>query len=206
MENVDLSCAAIQQKSTVLFWTMKGSNALRVQWMERSILFPGLVIYATAFGQLLISSQCLQVRLWSTETGNPLYRLDGHSSLVGLLGLSYHYLVSAGADSTLKVWDPASGTCIDTLAANAGAITCFKHDDFRVVSGSEGQLRIWDIRKGKAIRDVMDTMTGVWQVQFSDRFCIAAVQREGQTDFESELLSFIICCIWTLLKAGLDAF
>lgn len=124
------------------------------------------------------------VRLWSTETGTALHRLSGHSSLVGLLGLSFHYLVSAGADSTLKLWNPSNGACIDTLAANAGAITCFKHNDFRIVSGSDGQLRVWDIRKGTAVQDILDNVGGVWQVQFNDRFAVAAVQRNGATEFE----------------------
>ncbi|KAK9896589.1 WD40 repeat-like protein [Cystobasidium minutum MCA 4210] len=124
------------------------------------------------------------VRIWSLETGDCLFRLDGHSSLVGLLGCSYHFLVSAGADSTLKVWDPNTGTCIDTLAANAGAITCFKHDDFRIVSGCEGQLRVWDIRGSQGVKDVIQNMQGVWQLQFTDRFAVAAVSREGRTDFE----------------------
>ena len=129
------------------------------------------------------------VRLWCLETGAGLYRLDGHSSLVGLLQLSYHFLVSAGADSTLKLWDPATGTCINTLAAHAGAITCFEHDDFRVVSGTEGQIRLWDIRKGVPIRDLVTDMAGVWQVAYSDRYTVAAVQRDGTTEYESG-------CLW----------
>ena len=130
------------------------------------------------------------VRIWSLATGDCLYRLDGHSSLVGLLENSLHYLVSAGADSTLKIWNPDSGAHINTLAAHAGAITCFRHDDFRVVSGTDGQLRLWDIRKGRAIRDLMHDMNGVWQVSFSDRFVMAAVQRGGMNEFESECGDF----------------
>lgn len=134
------------------------------------------------------------VRIWSLETGESLFRLDGHSSLVGLLGCSYHFLVSAGADSTLKVWDPNTGTCIDTLAANAGAITCFKHDDFRIVSGCEGQLRVWDIRGGQVVKDVIQNMQGVWQLQFTDRFAVAAVSRDGRADFESESRLYTTYC------------
>lgn len=128
------------------------------------------------------------VRIWSIRTGEQLHRLDGHSSLVGLLGLSYHFLVSAGADSTLKIWDPQSGNCIDTLQANAGAITCFEHDDYRIVSGADGQLRIWDIRLGIPIRDIFENMNNVWQVTMNDRFCVAAVQRDGHSELESKCI------------------
>jgi len=47
------------------------------------------------------------VCLWSISTGQCLAVLSGHTSLVGLLGLSPSFLVSAAADSPLKVWDIA---------------------------------------------------------------------------------------------------
>jgi WD40 repeat protein len=38
----------------------------------------------------------------------PIYTDRSHT-LVGLLGLSPSYLVSAAADSTLRIWDPDTG-------------------------------------------------------------------------------------------------
>ena len=49
------------------------------------------------------------VRVWNLSTGQCQHILAGHTSLVGLLGLSPSYLVSAAADSTLRVWDPDTG-------------------------------------------------------------------------------------------------
>ncbi|ORY55331.1 hypothetical protein BCR35DRAFT_284436 [Leucosporidium creatinivorum] len=124
------------------------------------------------------------VRLWSTDSGECLATLDGHSSLVGLLGLSFRHLVSAAADSTLRIWDPKTGDCRHTLAAHSGAITCFQHDEYKVVSGSDGTLKMWDVRDGSFTRDLLTGLTGVWQVSFDQRFCVAAVQRNGQSEFE----------------------
>lgn len=124
------------------------------------------------------------VRLWSTATGESLATLEGHSSLVGLLGLSFRHLVSAAADSTLRIWDPTTGDCRHTLAAHSGAITCFQHDEYKVVSGSDGTLKMWDVRDGSFTRDLLTGLTGVWQVSFDQRFCVAAVQRNGQSEFE----------------------
>ncbi|KAJ3725123.1 WD40-repeat-containing domain protein [Lentinula raphanica] len=105
------------------------------------------------------------VRLWSITTGDCLHILSGHTSLVGLLGLSPSFLVSAAADSTLRVWDArlptkndassyrglASGTNSSDLlrgvmTGHTGAITCFQHDEWKVVSGSDGTLKVWDLR------------------------------------------------------------
>ncbi|GAA5900197.1 F-box/WD repeat-containing protein [Sporobolomyces salmoneus] len=128
------------------------------------------------------------VKIWSTETGEQLHSLDGHSSLVGLLGLSRRCLVSAAADWTLRIWDPETGQCRHALNAHQGAITCFQHDEYKIVSGSDGTLKMWDTQTGDFVRDLLANLTGVWQVAFNSRYCIAAVQRNGASEFE--LLDF----------------
>jgi len=66
----------------------------------------------------------------------------GHTSLVGLIGLSPSYLVSGVADATLRIWNLDSGELVHTLAAHTGAITCFVHDELKVLSGSDGNLKM----------------------------------------------------------------
>ena len=121
------------------------------------------------------------VRIWNLGTGQCVHVLTGHTSLVGLLGLSNSYLVSAAADSTLRVWDPSSGDLLHTLAAHTGAITCFQHDEFKILSGSDGTLKMWDIRDGTNARDLLTGITGVWQVVFDGRWCVAASNRHDAT-------------------------
>lgn len=121
------------------------------------------------------------VRVWNLSTGQCQHMLTGHTSLVGLLGLSPSYLVSAAADSTLRVWDPESGELRHTLAAHNGAITCFQHDEFKVLSGSDGTLKMWDIRDGTQVRDLLTGIAGVWQVVFEGRWCVAASNRGDST-------------------------
>lgn len=121
------------------------------------------------------------VRVWNIQTGEALHTLNGHTSLVGLLGLSPSYLVSAAADSTLRIWDPDTGELQHTLAAHTGAITCFQHDEFKVLSGSDGTLKMWNIRDGTVQRDLLTGITGVWQVVFEGRWCVAASNRNDAT-------------------------
>jgi F-box and WD-40 domain protein CDC4 len=119
--------------------------------------------------------------VWNLLTGQCQHILTGHTSLVGLLGLSPSYLVSAAADSTLRIWDPDTGELRSTLAAHTGAITCFQHDEFKVLSGSDGTLKMWNVRDGTVVRDLLTGITGVWQVVFEGRWCVAASNRNDST-------------------------
>jgi len=121
------------------------------------------------------------VRIWDLETGQCKHLLNGHTSLVGLLGLSPNRLVSAAADATLRVWNPESGENQHVLAAHTGAITCFQHDEFKILSGSDGNLKMWDIRDGNVCRDLLTGVNGVWQVVFEGRWCVAASSRPDAT-------------------------
>lgn len=124
------------------------------------------------------------VKVWDLNSGTALFNLEGHTSLVGLLDLSHDRLVSAAADSTLRVWDPESGACKATLSAHTGAITCFQHDGQKVISGSDRTLKMWNVRNGECVRDLLTDLSGVWQVRFDERRCVAAVQRNNLTYIE----------------------
>ena len=127
------------------------------------------------------------VKVWDLQTGSCLFNLEGHTSLVGLLDLSHDRLVSAAADSTLRIWDPESGACKATLSAHTGAITCFQHDGQKVISGSDRTLKMWNVRNGECVKDLLTDLSGVWQVRFDERRCVAAVQRNNLTYIEVSL-------------------
>ncbi|TCD64250.1 SCF ubiquitin ligase complex subunit cdc4 [Steccherinum ochraceum] len=124
------------------------------------------------------------VRVWDITTGQCQHVLRNHTSLVGLIGLSPSFLVSAAADSTLSVWDPQTGEHLQTLAGHDGAITCFYHDELKVLSGSNGNLKLWDIRDGRMVRNVLTGIIGVWQVAVQGRRCVAALNRSDSTSIE----------------------
>lgn len=146
------------------------------------------------------------VKVWSLETGQCLFNLEGHTSLVGLLDLSHDRLVSAAADSTLRIWDPENGQCKSTLSAHTGAITCFQHDAQKVISGSDRTLKMWNVKTGECVRDLLTDLSGVWQVKFNERRCVAAVQRNSWTYIEVSIHFFRYfrqLCLTMLTGAGL---
>lgn len=123
------------------------------------------------------------VKIWSLDTGSCLHSLEGHTSLVGLLQLNHNLLVSGAADGTLRVWNPDSGVCHAVLGHTA-AITAFQHDGQKVISGSDRTLKMWDIKTGECLRDLLSDFTAVWKVKFDEKRCVAAVQRDNLTYIE----------------------
>ncbi|CAK9786055.1 unnamed protein product [Cutaneotrichosporon oleaginosum] len=124
------------------------------------------------------------VKIWDLTSGDCLRTLTGHTSLVGLLGLSPNRIVSAAADASLRVWDANSYELKHTLSSHAAAITCFQHDETKVVSGSDGTLKLWDIKTGRFICDLITGISSVWQVAFNGDLLVAASNRNGNTVFD----------------------
>ena len=142
------------------------------------------VVLDTRRNRCISGSMDNLVKVWSLETGSVLFNLEGHSSLVGLLDLQQDRLVSAAADSTLRIWDPENGHCRSILRAHTGAITCFQHDGQKVISGSDRTLKMWNVADGGFTKDLLTDLSGVWQVKFNERRCVAAVQRNNLTYIE----------------------
>jgi len=49
------------------------------------------------------------------------------------------------------------------------------------LSGSDGTLKMWNVRDGTVVRDLLTGITGVWQVVFEGRWCVAASNRNDTT-------------------------
>ncbi|KAI7903189.1 WD40-repeat-containing domain protein [Cokeromyces recurvatus] len=124
------------------------------------------------------------VRIWGLDDGECKFVLQGHAILVGLIGLADDYLVSAAADSTLRIWNPDNGERLRILAGDQGhpgPITSFQHDKYKVISGSEGGVKMWNTQTGELMYNLIEDVAGVWRVCFDERRCIAAVKNEHKT-------------------------
>jgi len=124
------------------------------------------------------------VKVWNVTTGECLHTLTGHTSLIGLLGVSPNNFVSGAADASLRIWDANNHELKHVLPSNGGAITCFQHDETKVVSGSDGTLKLWDIRTGQYVRDLVIGISSVWQLAFNGNLLVAASDRGGTSVFD----------------------
>jgi F-box and WD-40 domain protein CDC4 len=177
--------------STVRVWRISTGEQLHVLHGHTQKVYS--VVLDHKRNRCISGSMDSLVKIWDLNTGTCLFTLEGHSMLVGLLDLRDDQLVSAAADSTLRIWDPESGKCKKVLEAHTGAITCFQHDGWKVISGSEKTVKMWDVDTGDCVRDLLTDLSGVWQVKFDDRRCVAAVQRGNLTYVEVSLVPRRAC-------------
>ena len=118
------------------------------------------------------------VRIWDMSSGACKRVLCRHTSLVGLLSMSPSFLVSGGADGLVCVWDPTSGDLVQTFE-HKFAVTAIQHDDTKVISGSDGLVRVTDI-KSRKVRDLLSDERSrvVSCVAFAGQLCVAVTRKE----------------------------
>jgi len=74
-------------------------------------------------------------------------------------------LLSGSGDSTLKLWDAASGALIRTFTGHTDAVksVAFSPDGQKVVSGgNDTSVRVWAARSGKLLATFFGLTSGDW--------------------------------------------
>jgi WD40 repeat protein len=83
--------------------------------------------------------------------------LEGHGDWVTSVAFSADggRLASGSEDNTVKVWDAATGACMQTLEGHDGFMTsvAFSADGGRLASGSEDNtVKVWDAATGACVQ------------------------------------------------------
>ena len=96
------------------------------------------------------------------------------------------YILTSALDSTIRLWEVATGRCIRTLFGHVEGVWALGADTLRIVSGSEDRMvKVWDPRTGKCDRTFTGHQGPVTCIGLSDsRMC------SGSEDGEVRMYSF----------------
>ncbi|EWC46996.1 hypothetical protein DRE_03758 [Drechslerella stenobrocha 248] len=79
------------------------------------------------------------------------------------------HMLTGALDTTVKLWDVATGRCIKTLFGHTQGVWGLAADSLRAITGAEdGMLKIWDTRTGKCERTMTQHVGPVTCVALSD--------------------------------------
>ena len=76
-------------------------------------------------------------------------------------------LFSGSDDNTIKVWDVATGACLQTLEGHADAVysVCVSADGSRLFSGSDDNtIKVWDVATGACLQTLEGHADAVYSV------------------------------------------
>ena len=95
----------------------------------------------------------------------------GHSNGVTCLQFDDSVLITGSYDTTIKVWDIATGEEIRTLEGHTSGIRCLQFDDSKLISGSiDATVKIWDWRKGECLTTHAVHTSGIVGLHFDSSF------------------------------------
>ena len=84
-------------------------------------------------------------------------------------------------------------SCIHRLAAHDNSVTSLQFDDQRIVSGgSDGRVKVWDLRTGTLVRELSTPAEAVWRVAFEDEKAVILASRAGRTIMEVSDYTFLL--------------
>src|SRR5262249_18757571 len=115
-----------------------------------------------------------RVIAWDVATGKELFRFDGQGTIVGVKGIAVSpdgkRLATAEGDTTVKVWDAATGRLLLTLFGHSSYpnTVAFSADGtYRASASEDGTAKIWDATSGKELITLAGHTSGLESAAFS---------------------------------------
>jgi eukaryotic-like serine/threonine-protein kinase len=168
--------AAVGARAVKLWRTTDGQEVAVVT--ASTDLFAGRLAFSPD-GQWLAANDVQgSIFVWDWKAGSAIATLTGHTRLAPwgyvILALGFagdgKTLVSAGSDSTVRLWDVTSGRERKRLDTQASVVTDLAFSpDRRVMAtaGTDQTVKLWDVAAWQVLGTLQGHLNEVWAVAFS---------------------------------------
>jgi WD domain, G-beta repeat len=119
------------------------------------------------------------LKVWSTDGGELIHNLAGHSNWIQALVLTKDGLraYSSGLDKQILAWDLATGEKLPFQVNVENAVTSLllaKQEEHLLAGTTDGQIKIWDSRSGKFLTSWFAHEGGVHSLAATERLLASA--------------------------------
>jgi hypothetical protein len=130
-----------------------------------------------AYHEQAVRSATHPGRASEVATPAPSMQLAGHRGPVVAVASADEgrWIVSAGADATVRLWSGASGALVRTIELSEGAVTAFAVDERRALVGHKGgTIVLWDLEAGERLATVQHGIEAITSLAFLGEGFVAA--------------------------------
>ena len=119
---------------------------------------------------LVTGSSDFTCLVWSiNEDYMPRFRLAGHTAGVLDVCIDGRYIITCSKDTTIKVWDRATGELLRTLKGHKGPVNAVQARGNLLASASgDGMSKLWRLEDGMCIKEFQSKDRGLACVEFSE--------------------------------------
>ncbi|EXJ85568.1 hypothetical protein A1O1_05933 [Capronia coronata CBS 617.96] len=169
-ERQTLVSAAVEPKGAVPFFKADVSSPDPVSreielWHQASVL---CLQYDEEI--LVTGSSDFTCLVWSIkEDYRPLFRLIGHHAGVLDVCIDNRRIITCSKDTTIKIWDRATGKLMNTLTGHRGPVNAVQVRGNLLASASgDGMSKLWRLEDGVCIKEFQSKDRGLACVEFSE--------------------------------------
>ena len=125
-------------------------------------------------GEMLVIPDNSEILIYSFEQDSIIRKfIGGHNGVIQSVDLSTdnRFLVSAGRDGTVVLWDYINGTILKKMKYHSGVVTSVKFDDkgnYIASGGADKSVVIYDITEQKIISRLTESKKDISKVVFSN--------------------------------------
>ena len=141
----------------VRLWDLANGNQL---WTQNGG-GTGLVIrhvVVSPSGEYVVSASDDVIEVWDRANGTKLHTITGHVNGIWSLAVTPDngYIVSGGADNSIRIWKLSDGSHVRTINDNAQVRSvAVMPDNNTIVTGNKnGAVKMWNLSDGSLIREM----------------------------------------------------